>query len=73
MAKKQSKETEIVVVLDRSGSMETIATSTVEGFNSFLKEQKAVKGKGFLTLVQFDDAYQVDYKSEPIKKVKDLV
>lgn len=56
--KKQS-ETEIVA-LDRSESMSSIAKATVEGFNTFLNEQKNSKdaGKAFITLVQFDDQYK---------------
>jgi Mg-chelatase subunit ChlD len=56
-------ETEIVVVLDRSGSMSSIIDGTLNGFNTFLKEQQSAAGVAFITLVQFDDRYQVDYKS----------
>jgi hypothetical protein len=73
MENKQIKQTEIVVVLDRSGSMGSISKSTVEGFNTFLNEQKNSEGQAFLTLVQFDDRYEVDYKSVPIKDVTELV
>ncbi len=70
MAKKKTKkqeETEIIIVLDRSGSMSSIGQATVDGFNEFLLEQKGAKGKAFVTLVQFDDRYQVDYKNVPVK------
>jgi len=52
---KKLQETEIVVVLDRSGSMRSIDKATVEGFNKFLDEQKNSEGEAFVTLVQFDD------------------
>ena len=45
----------IVILLDRSGSMETIKSDTIGGFNRFLSEQQAVPGEATLTLVQFDD------------------
>lgn len=67
------KQTEIIVVLDRSGSMGSISQSTVEGFNTFLKEQKNAEGEAFMTLIQFDDRYEVNYKSMPIKDVPELI
>lgn len=73
MKKKNLKETEIVVVLDRSGSMGSIAPATVEGFNQFLNEQQNAKGKAFITLVQFDDRYEVNYKSVPVKNASNLI
>lgn len=41
----KAKPVEIAVVVDRSGSMEYIRDDAIGGFNSFLNEQKAVKGK----------------------------
>jgi hypothetical protein len=73
MENEQIKQTEIVVILDRSGSMGSIAKATVEGFNTFLNEQKNAEGQAYLTLVQFDDRYEVNYKSIPIKEVPELI
>ena len=67
------KQTEIVVLLDRSGSMASIAAATVQGFNTFLNEQKNSEGEAFITLIQFDDQYEVNYKSIPVKEAYDLV
>lgn len=67
------KPTQIVVVLDRSGSMDRISTPTVEGLNSFIKEQRNAKGDATMTLVQFDHEYQIDYTAKPINEVKDLI
>lgn len=69
----KNTQTEIVVVLDRSGSMSSIGQSTVDGFNTFLNEQQNAEGEAFLTLVQFDDRYEMDYKSKPIKEVNPLI
>lgn len=69
---KDLRQTEIVVVLDRSGSMSTISRETVNGFNSFLREQQESKGESFITLVQFDDQYEVNYKSIPVKHAAPL-
>jgi uncharacterized protein YegL len=65
-------ETEIVIVLDRSGSMSSIIEGTLQGFNTFLKEQKNAAGEAFMTLVQFDDRYQIDYHGINAKHVADL-
>jgi Mg-chelatase subunit ChlD len=71
--KKDLQSTEIVVVLDRSGSMGSIAKETVEGFNRFLLEQQNSEGEAYITLVQFDDRYQVNYKSVPVKEAQPLI
>lgn len=69
----KAKETEIVVVLDRSGSMSSISQSTVDGFNTFLNEQQNAEGDAYITLVQFDDRYEMDYKGVPVNEAKPLV
>lgn len=70
---KSVKETEIVVVLDRSGSMGSIAPATVQGFNEFLNEQQNAEGDAFITLVQFDDRYEMNYQGVPVKNVSPLI
>lgn len=70
---KNLEQTEIVVVLDRSGSMASIGQATVEGFNKFLDEQKNSEGEAFITLVQFDDRYEMDYQSLPVKNATPLI
>jgi hypothetical protein len=67
-----SKFTQIVVVLDRSGSMQSIKSDTIGGFNQFLDEQKKLKGKAKMTLVLFDDQYDVVFTDVDIQDVKDL-
>jgi len=66
--------THISVILDRTGSMGEIRDDTIGGFNAFLGEQKAQKGKATLTLVQFDsqDPYEVVHRFKPIKEVPEL-
>jgi hypothetical protein len=72
-AEKKLTETEVVIVLDRSGSMGSIMDATVKGFNTFINEQKNAEGKAFITLIQFDDRYEINYKSTPVEEVIDLV
>lgn len=53
--------THISVVLDKSGSMSNVVDDTIGGFNTFLKDQQDVDGEGTLSLIQFDDQYEVHY------------
>jgi hypothetical protein len=66
--------THITILLDRTGSMESIRDDTIGGFNAFLNGQKAEPGTATLTLVQFDtqDPYEVLYKFTPIGDVPEL-
>jgi len=68
-----TKPTQMIVVLDRSGSMDSIGRATVEGLNTLIREQKGAEGEAYLTLAQFDDQYQLDYKSKPMAEVAELV
>ena len=63
----------INVILDRSGSMQSIARETVGAFNNFLKEQKELPDYAELSLFQFDNLYEQNYIRKPIKKCKDLI
>lgn len=63
---------EIVVIADRSGSMGTIRDDAIGGFNQFLKEQQELEGDANLTLVLFNDEYDIAVKSTPIDKVQPL-
>ena len=53
--------------------MASIGQSTVEGFNTFLNEQKNAEGEAYMTLVQFDDRYEENYKNLPINQAGELV
>jgi len=48
---------EIICIIDRSGSMQTLKDDAIGGFNSFLDDQKKLPGSAQLTLVLFDDEY----------------
>jgi uncharacterized protein YegL len=66
--------THIAVILDRTGSMETIRDDTIGGFNVFLDEQKKEPATATLTLVQFDteDPYEVIHDFKPIADIPPL-
>ncbi len=67
-------DTHISIILDRTGSMESIRDDVIGGFNSFLESQQKEKGEATLTLVQFDsqDPYEVVHHVKPIKDVPKL-
>ena len=64
--------THISIVLDRSGSMDSIKKDTIGGFNTFLKAQKEAPGKATLSLIRFDNFYEPVYEMVEIQSVKDL-
>ena len=64
--------TDITFILDRSGSMQSIKDDTIGGFNEFLDSQKKLPGECTLSLVQFDDKYEVVYENKPISKAPKL-
>jgi len=61
--------TEIVVVMDRSGSMASCRNDAVGGLNSFIETQKKLIGDANFTLIQFDGKYEIVLDSVPIQKV----
>lgn len=69
---KDSEPVEIIVIADRSGSMQSIKDDAIGGFNTFLQEQQKVEGEANLTLVLFDDQYEVPIESKPINEVAQL-
>ncbi len=64
--------TEIIVILDRSGSMDSVRADTIGGFNSFLADQKKLPDEAWLTLVQFDDQYEKVYEGRPLAEAPRL-
>lgn len=66
------QRTMIAVLLDRSGSMESIRSDTEGGFNAFVEEQRNEPGEAMVTLAQFDTEYEVVYANRPIADVPPL-
>lgn len=63
--------TRIAIVLDRSGSMESVREATIAGFNQFIEEQKKAPGEATVKLVQFDDQYEQVF-DKPLQDVPQL-
>jgi von Willebrand factor type A domain len=64
--------TDIVIVLDRSGSMESVRDATIEAFNAYVSSQLSGPGEARLTLIQFDDRYEPVCHNVPISNVPKL-
>ena len=64
---------EIVLVLDRSGSMKKIASDMEGAIEEVLNKQKdTYHGDIQITFIRFDDQYEEVFHSKPIKEVKDI-
>lgn len=64
--------TELVFIIDKSGSMSGLESDTIGGFNSMLKKQRGEAGKALLSTVLFDTTEQVLYDRIPIEKVPEM-
>lgn len=51
--------TELVFILDRSGSMAGLEGDTIGGFNSMIEKQKRESGEAFVSTVLFDNVSEV--------------
>ena len=63
---------EIAYILDRSGSMQPMQEPAIAAFNGFVRSQLEVPGEARLTLVQFDDRYEVPVASLRMQDVPQL-
>ena len=64
--------TELVFILDRSGSMAGLESDTIGGFNALLAKQKNEDGDCFVSTVLFDNRCEVLHDRVPLEKVKPL-
>ncbi len=64
--------TEIVYILDRSGSMGGLEDDTIGGFNSMMEKQKKTGEKAFVSTVLFDDEIEILHDRVPIDKVETM-
>ena len=66
------QKSEIIFILDRSGSMYNLVDDVVGGFNSFIDEQKKDPENSFFTLVTFSDTYDISLDTVPISEVSTM-
>ena len=64
--------TEIVFILDRSGSMAGLESDTIGGFNAMVEKQKKDEGEALVSAVVFSDGGQVLYDRVPLEKIEPM-
>ena len=64
--------TEMVFILDRSGSMAGLETDTIGGYNSMLEKQKLLEGEALVSTVLFDHESMVICDRMPLSKVPEM-
>ena len=64
--------TEVVFILDRSGSMSGLEADTIGGFNSMIEKQKKEEGEAYVSTVLFDDQTEVLYDRVDVKCVEPM-
>lgn len=64
--------TELVFILDRSGSMQGLEADTIGGFNSMLSKQKKEAGEAYLSTVLFDDKVEVLHDRVRVDSVRPI-
>lgn len=64
--------TEVVFILDRSGSMRGLEADTIGGFNSMIEKQSREEGEAYISTVLFDDRMEVLYDRVAVSKVEPM-
>lgn len=64
--------TEIVFILDRSGSMSGLEADTIGGFNSMIEKQKKTDGEAVVSTVLFDNACEVIHDRADIRDIQPM-
>lgn len=70
MMKMDKNLTEIIFLLDRSGSMGGLEADTIGGFNGFIQKQGQLEGETKVTAVLFDDKYEILWNGIDAREVK---
>ena len=64
--------TEIIFILDRSGSMQGLEKDTIGGFNSLIEKQKKIEGDALISTVLFSNESKVIHDRVDVKDVKPM-
>ena len=64
--------TEIVFILDRSGSMSGLESDTIGGFNAMIEKQKKAPGEALVSTILFDNVSEVIYDRVNIRDIKPM-
>jgi len=63
---------DITIIIDRSGSMESLTEQVIASYNDFIEDQQEVEGVASISLIQFDDKYEPNYTGVDIQKATEL-
>lgn len=69
---KNNNTTELIFIIDRSGSMQGLEKDTIGGFNSMLEKQKREDGRCFVSTVLFDSTVEVLHDRVNLQKVRPI-
>lgn len=64
--------TEIAFVIDRSASMSPLTEATINGFNSFIDEQRTQPGEATVTMTLFNHVVDIEARSVPLDTIKKM-
>lgn len=64
--------TEMVFILDRSGSMSGLESDTIGGFNSMIEKQKNEGGEAYVSTILFDDVQEVLHNRVKLSEIKPM-
>lgn len=65
-------KSEVIIILDRSGSMSSIAGDMEGGFKTFVEKQKKEPGECLVSLYQFDDVFETIYEARNLQQIDGL-
>lgn len=68
----KNNTTELVFILDRSGSMSGLEADTIGGFNAMIEKQKKIEGECFVSTVLFDNESKVIHDRVKLENVKPM-
>lgn len=68
----KKNQTELVFILDKSGSMWNLSDDTIGGYNALLKQNKMMEGEALVSTVLFNHKSQVLHDRVPIEDVAPL-
>ena len=68
----ENRDTELVFIIDRSGSMSGFEEDTIGGFNAMIEKQKGGEGEVFVSTVLFDNESEVVHDRVPLESIKPM-
>ena len=68
----KTNKSELVFILDRSGSMSGFEKATISGYNEMLQKQQKAEGEAYLTTVLFNDSERILHDRIPLQGVRPI-